>query len=285
MRKRRTKAETATLESQIYAVCEEDHPVPVRNVFYRMTETNLPVFVPKTGKGCNQVQARMSKMREEYRLPYRWVSDSTRTCLSGLEYASPEDFVRSMADIYKHDLWGGIDHKVEVWCESRSIASMIVGLCKEYAVSLYPCGGFPSKTFCYEAAICYSKPVSIIYIGDYDPAGVLIDATIMRELRKHTNVEIDFKRIAITPEQIAEYNLPTKPRKESEKRSQHVTVAVEAESMRAGVMRGLLEDEIKSHLTEEKIAYSKLMTEQGREYLSAFTTKKHKESKAAERGA
>jgi hypothetical protein len=62
--------------------------------------------------------------------------------------------------------------------------------CEELAVSLYPAGGFSSITLAYEAAEYINqdhggKPGRIFYIGDYDPAGVLIDVSIERELREH----------------------------------------------------------------------------------------------------
>jgi hypothetical protein len=67
------------------------------------------------------------------------------------------------------------------------------------------------------------KPVKIFYIGDYDPAGVLIDVALEHELRKHLiDWNLDFRRIAITKEQIAEYDLPGKPRKEGDCRARHI---------------------------------------------------------------
>ena len=102
------------------------------------------------------------------------------------------------------------------------------------------CGGFSSITLAYQAAEQITEatnngavPAEIIYIGDHDPAGVLIDHSIEKELRRHvdSDVELNFHRIAITPEQIEEYDLPTKPRKAKDKRSLHVKETVEAEAM------------------------------------------------------
>jgi DNA topoisomerase VI subunit A len=74
-------------------------------------------------------------------------------------------------------------------------------------------------TFVHEAAMQHNnrddeRPLKIFYIGDYDPAGLLIDRSLESELREHLNPEIEmhFKRIGITPEQISEYDLPSKPR-------------------------------------------------------------------------
>ncbi len=70
-RNRRTKAQVAQLEAQIVEVCEADHPVSVRHVFYRMTDPRLPEPVEKTEQGYKQVQKRVVEMRRAGRLPYR----------------------------------------------------------------------------------------------------------------------------------------------------------------------------------------------------------------------
>ncbi len=66
-----------------------------------------------------------------------------------------------------------------------------------------------------------TRPLIVLYVGDYDPAGVLIDRALERELRTHLRADIpmDFRRIAINEEQVKEHDLPTKPRKEGDKRS------------------------------------------------------------------
>jgi hypothetical protein len=48
---RRTKAQTAQLEAQIFDVLAQDHPQSVRHVFYRMTDPRLPEPVLKTERG------------------------------------------------------------------------------------------------------------------------------------------------------------------------------------------------------------------------------------------
>ena len=140
------------------------------------------------------------------------------------------------------DLWQQSEYYCEVWTESRSIAGVIEGDCEELAVSLYPAGGFSSITLAYQSAetINYyadGRPVVFFFISDYIyPAGVLIDVAIERELRKHLSAEIElrFERLAITEDQINQYDLPTKPRKETDRRSLNIRETVEAEAMPAG---------------------------------------------------
>lgn len=103
-------------------------------------------------------------------------------------------------------MWQQANAYCEVWCESPSIAGVIEDDCRELAVSLYPAGGCSSATLAYEVvqAINYyaadGRPVVILYIGDFDPAGVLIEVAIERELRLDLDAGsgLDFGCIAIT---------------------------------------------------------------------------------------
>jgi hypothetical protein len=94
------------------------------------------------------------------------------------------------------------------------------------------------------------RDLVVFYIGDYDPAGVLIDVVIERELRGHLDraVKLRFVRLGITPEQIEQYGLPGKARKKGDKRALHVQETVETEALPAGIMRALLRDAIEALL-------------------------------------
>jgi hypothetical protein len=114
----------------------------------------------------------------------------------------------------------------------------------------------------------------IFYIGDYDPAGVLVDVALERELRTHLDdrIELDFRRIGITAEQIEAYDLPTKPRKAKEKRALHIESTVEAEAMPAGNMRQLLRDAIEGLLPPDALRIAKAAEESERRALDLVAT-------------
>ncbi len=186
-------------------------------------------------------------------------------------FSSAADFIERMAGLYRADLWSHADYQCEVWCESRSIASVIQADCNDLAVDLYPCGGFSSLSFAHSAAEAHNasgdrRPLIIVYVGDYDPAGVLIDKALEKELRLHLNdgIPTEFRRIAINEAQIAEHALPEKPRKAGDVRAQHVMSTVEAEAMPAHILRGLLRDEIESLLPPGALAVAKIAEESER---------------------
>ena len=179
-------------------------------------------------------------------------------------------------------MWEHADEYVEVWCESRSIAGVIEQDCRDLAVSLFPAGGFSSLTLAYASAIGINeatdngqKAAHVIYIGDYDPAGVLIDLAIEKELRQHLHsaVDLSFHRIAITEQQIELFDLPTKPRKAGDKRSQHVKSTVEAEAMPAKIMRKLLRDSVEAFLPDGALEIARVAEKSEQEGLRALAAR------------
>lgn len=272
---RRTEAQLEQLDAQIIEVLREDHPQSVRHVFYRMTDPRLPEPVEKSDRGYRHVQDRCVKLRRSGRIPYGWFADLSRRGYFVNTFADAGDFITRMAGLYRADLWRDADTRCEVWAESRSIASVLLDDCGELAVDLFPCGGFSSLSFVHEAAgqhnsIADTRPLQVFYIGDYDAAGVLIDVSLERELREHLrpDIELRFERIGINAAQIEAYDLPTKPRKESDRRSRHIDFSVEAESMPAKILREILRGKVEVLLPRGALEVAKVAEQSEREHLS-----------------
>ena len=264
-RDRRTKSRVDQLDRQIMDVVGEDHPQSVRHIFYHMTNPRLQEPIEKSDRGYRHVQHRIVELRRSGRLPYAWITDATRRGYFTQTFSDASNFLKRMVGLYRADLWSKSTWYCEVWAESRSIASVIQDDCEELAVSLYPTGGFSSISLPFQAAefineAARSKRVCILYVGDYDPAGVLIDVAVERELRKHLdpNIPFYFHRVGITEEQIARFDLPTKPRKDTDRRAHHVGVSVEAEAMPAHILREMLRDCIEKLLPADALAVARV---------------------------
>jgi hypothetical protein len=273
-RRRRTKAQIRQLDDQIVAALRDCHPQSVRHVFYLMTSPRLPEPVDKSDRGAEHVKRRMIKLRRSGRLPYHWVVDMSRRGYHVATYDSPADFLRQTQSLYRADIWRDADYYVEVWCESRSIAGVILNLCKELGVSLYPAGGNTSISFAYQAACNINdshggRQVEILYVGDWDDQGVTIDRALERELRRHLDpdVRLHLKRIAITREQIRLYDLPTKPAKRKDKRPSRIKRTVEAEAMPPTTLLRLLRDEIEDLLPRGTLEVVKEIEQEERQLL------------------
>lgn len=273
-RKRPTKLQQAVLDDQILDVLGEDHPQSVRHVFYRMTDPRLPEPVEKTEHGYRRVQRRCLALRRNGSIPYGWISDATRRGYHVSTFAGPGDFIRRYAGLYRAELWTEDLPHVEVWVESRSLAGVLTDTCRDLAVSLYPAGGFTSATLAYEAALEIDRKerdsAVVVYVGDFDPAGLLIDQAIKAELEKHLATPLELHRLAVNEDQIAEFELPTKPRKPGDRRRLDIAETVEAEALPAAIMRRMVREAVESYLPAGALQRAKVAEESEREGLRAF---------------
>lgn len=89
-------------------------------------------------------------------------------------------------------------------------------------------------------------------------------------MREHlrSDIELRFERIGINADQVAEFNLPTKPRKEGDKRSRHVAYSVEAESLPAKILRSILRDKVEALLPRGALEVAKVAEQSERAHLS-----------------
>ena len=258
-RQRRSPEQMDTLRAAIYAVAKTDRAVSVRHIFYRMVVQGL---VEKSNdRGYPQVQKLTVDMRDTNKLPYEWIEDSSRRAHWNTGYDGLDDYAESAALHYRRDYWSSTDTLVEVWCESRSLVGALGTVCREYVVPLFPSGGFSSVSFTHQAAkhiIASGREYAVIlYVGDYDQAGVLIDKNIESRLRRFLKDwpgVLTFTRLAVNDDQIDAMGLPTRPPKPSDIRSPEVTRAVEAEAIPAPVMRGILSAALQELIPENVLA-------------------------------
>jgi hypothetical protein len=261
-----TAARSAEIEQQISAVLEADHPQSVRHVYYRVCSRENPL-IEKTESGYRRVQSRTVIMRRAETLPYEWIVDLSRAGYYTPTYANVSEYLMETQAGYHWDLWQESDHYCEVWCESRSIAAVLLPVCRELRVSLYPAGGFTSLTLAFEAASGINaanpqkKPVSIFYFGDWDAQGEQIPKKIRKEIRKHLDpgIKLEFVVLGLNAQQVKQYKLPRKPGKQGRRWS------VEAEALPAHILRELFRTAIETLLPPRALRQAKIEDEMGRE--------------------
>ena len=260
----------ATICDAIYEVLREDHPQGVRHLFFRICETPY-YLVPKTEAGYQVIKRKSLDLRKAGRVPWAWVSDGTRWRRQAESFDSPAEAVRFVAETYWRDLWRRTPAYVEVWCESDSMAGVLIGETDRYNVPLMASRGFSSKTYLYRAAKDIEeqgRPAYLYYVGDWDPSGKMIPEVIERDLRAFApRAEIHFERLLVTPEQITSWNLPTKPAKASTHAKNFKGGTIEAEAIPAHVARQLVREAIERHLDMREVEVMQAAEVSEAEYL------------------
>lgn len=222
----------------IFDIVAEHRPCSGRQVYYRAVVAGLVDKDTGTSrKNETRVARALNDMREAFVdcdapirldgddydaghcrelgvMPFEWITDDTRTRWTVRTYADRDQALQMFHDAYRRDLWRTQPRLVEVWCESSSLGTVLLDVTSAYGVDLVPCRGQAGKRFLWDAARHYEharKPVTCLYVGDFDPAGLDIGTSVEHRLRRYllgSDVEIDFQRVAITADQVRSYGLP-----------------------------------------------------------------------------
>ncbi|GJN99123.1 hypothetical protein NJB1907f44_48980 [Mycobacterium marinum] len=267
-RVRYTNSQLADLDDAIYQVCEAERPLTIRGCFYRVMSRG---FVDKTEAGYSRVQRRVLDMRRRGDLPYRWIADGTRWRIRPDTYTSVDQVLWDAAASYRRALWHDQDVHVEIWLEKDAITSVISPVTQEWDVPLLVARGFASETFLYNTAqdiIDDGKPAVIYQLGDHDPSGAWSWKDIQRKLTGFApGIEFQFERIAVTPEQITEYSLPTRPTKKSTHAATFVGESVEVDAMPSAALREVVRKAIEFWIDPDQLHLTRVAERSEREVL------------------
>jgi hypothetical protein len=216
-RPRSTKIEIEVRRDTLIEIVDAGRPMTVRQVFYQATVRDL---VEKAESGYRTIQYDLTMMRRAGDLPYDWLADNTRWQRKPNTFDSVEQALLDTAKFYRKSLWADADSYVEIWLEKDALSGVVYPVTDMYDVPLMVARGYASLSFLYSAAEAINDlevPAYIYHLGDFDPSGVHAGDKIEETLRKMApDAEIFFEHIAVTPAQIAEWDLPTRPTKKSD---------------------------------------------------------------------
>lgn len=275
-RARRSKADIDTIKSAIFDVAVDDRPVTVRQVFYRLVSAGVIGKTEAEYKGT--VCRLLADMRRAGEIPFGWIADNTRWMRKPHTYGGLEQMMEYTALTYRRALWDTQDAYVEVWLEKEALAGVLVDVTDEWDVPLMVTRGYPSLSFLSSAAETIEnedRVVSIYYFGDRDPSGVDIPRFVEKQLIEMTHgiVNIDFTVVAVTPEQVTEYNLPTRPTKRTDSRARNFEGrSVEVDAIPPSELRAIARRCIEQHVDYDELLRIRTIEAAERETLQTIAS-------------
>ena len=255
-RVRRTKSELSSIRCALYDILKVGQPMSVRQVFYQAVSRGI---IDKTETEYKKTICRLlGIMRREKDVPFYWLSDSTRWMRKPSSFSSLENALQNTAQYYRRDLWGNQKSYIEIWLEKDALAGIVFDVTAEWDVPLMVTRGYPSLSFLYSAAESISveqRPCFLYYFGDHDPSGVDIPRRIEKDLRDFApDAEIHFKRMAVLPEQIKKYKLPTRPTKKTDTRFKNFKgESVEVDAIPPDKLRKIVRNCIEQHIDQDQL--------------------------------
>ncbi len=151
-------------------------------------------------------------------------------------------------------------HEIELWVEKDSIRNFLGNLAEKYRLSIQVLRGFASLSMYRKALLRASRRGvrEILYIGDFDPSGLLIEKVAEREMK------IEVKRIALTLEQIRKYRPPFIPVNHKDSRAKDYIKKYEdrcweVEALRPRTLLRIVEEKLRGSVPNEFLAKAEAM--------------------------
>jgi hypothetical protein len=224
---------TEAVREELRSFAEEGYKPTLRAMFYRLYSREL---IPNTKVTYGSLIRETVAARWDGRLPMDCFADNSREAIGDFDerYWTPQELIsariRNLTDTERDytdyiPRWHDQRNYVEVWIEKDAMAGTFESILDGMEVRIVPMKGFASMTFLHETVKRLShfqangKAVRILYYGDFDPSGDYMDTDLDNRMRR---MQLDledndggFERIAVTPEQIEEHDLPYDPDKET----------------------------------------------------------------------
>jgi len=203
-------------------------PLTLRQIYYRLVAGGL---IPNRRSAYNGLSAQLVKAREMREVPESRIVDRSRS-IEDRAYDSPEDFldaaIWTTENRFFYRYWKTQDVYCEAWVEKDALAQVIAGAVEELNTIVAPSRGYSSYSYIRDAVRRFQKNrgeaerVVILYFGDHDPSG--LDMT--RDLQDRFNAysrgflfTVEVKRIALSFDQVQEYDLIPNPTKITDSRA------------------------------------------------------------------
>ncbi|MFI5090772.1 MAG: hypothetical protein ACHP7P_12005 [Terriglobales bacterium] len=247
---------TRRLIDAAIAVLEQEHPMTIRQLFYRLVSTTV---IDNCLGDYQRVSKAMTKARDDKRVPYAWIVDRSRATYTSRGWqnlAQLGEVLERECLNYRRDYWQDQPNHVEIWCEKDAVTGSIEEVREEYGLTVEAIRGFNSTTNVQRAATRLlhkkqeGKHITIFYLGDWDPSGKDIERDLVDRLQSYelTGVRLHdmrLQRLAIFKSDIEIFNLPALKVKPSDPRASgfkrdHGNHAVELDALPPTELRARL---------------------------------------------
>lgn len=198
----------------------QGYSLTLRQLFYQFVSRDL---LPNTQKSYSRLGNIISDGRLAGLIDWDAIEDRTRNLVRNPHWGSPASIIDSAASSYAIDKWEGQEYRIEVWIEKEALSGVFDRICSQLDVPFFACRGYVSQSEMWRAAqrlLTWDEKgykTVVLHFGDHDPSGIDMTRDIQDRLRLF-ETEAEVIRLALTEEQIGEYDPPPNPAKATDSR-------------------------------------------------------------------
>ncbi len=246
----------------------------LRQLYYQLVTRNA---IPNLERSYKALGNLVSEARLAGLVDWGAIEDRVRIPRLPTEFADLKELVEAALYSYRLPRWKGQDYYIELWVEKDALSGVLQPLADEFHVTLMVNRGYSSQSAMYGAArrfLRHSSECELLYLGDHDPSGEDMVRDVQDRLTMF-GADVTVKKIALTMEQVNQYNPPPNPAKRSDSRAngyiaRHGDSSWEVDALPPDVLQTLIRTAIESRLDPDKMQVIKDHEEEDKRRLRRF---------------
>lgn len=234
----------------------------LRQLYYQLVSRDI---IPNTDREYAKLSGLLKEGRMGGLVDWNAIEDRLRKPSKPGSWESPAAILDSCIYSYEKDRQEGQPTYLEVWVEKDALSGVLKRVTEKYHVRIMVNRGYSSASAMFDAYNRFArfgchvdKPVKVLYLGDFDPSGLDMIRDIadrIEEFRWGARDDLDFtiEPIALTMDQIEQYNPPPNPAKVTDSRAKdfiarYGNTSWEVDALKPEVLHELLEEVITNEM-------------------------------------
>ena len=258
---------TLDLIKEAFNVLSEYNPMTLRQVYYQLVSKQI---IENKKSEYQRLDNALIVARKEGLIPYEWIEDRTRRPRDIAMWEDLSEFIEDIRYAYRKNIWSRQKNYIVVWVEKEALSEIFSKIINPYGVTLIVGRGYNSLSIKKELADRFKKigkPIIILYFGDFDPSGEDIYRDLIDSF-SFFGTRPKIEKIALTREQVEEYNLPFDFTKKTDARAtnfikKYGDMAVELDALPIQVLQELIKENIEKYLDAK--AFNSVIAEEEKE--------------------
>lgn len=231
----------------------------LRQLYYQLVARGLIV---NSQREYNKLCQLITDARYAGLVDWDAIEDRIRTPQLPQEWGGLAELLASAKQSYRLPRWDGQAHYVELITEKDALSSVLAPIAYKWGITFSVNRGYCSASAMYDLANRIiehdGKSPVVLYLGDHDASGLDMVRDIQERLFEFIGEDVVVRPIALTAEQIVEYNPPPNPAKMADPRAkayieQHGGSSWEVDALPPDVLNRLVEDAIRSLVDLERM--------------------------------
>jgi len=244
----------------------QGYRLTLRQLYYQLVAGD---YIPNRVQEYSKLSSTMVAARMNGLTDWNFIEDRIRKPYLQYYVAGIEDALEDTIEQYKLDRQNGQSNYIEIWTEKDAVSNILKRVSEYFHIRLMVNRGYSSCSAMYDASKRFiaranaDQPTYVLYVGDHDPSGL----DMLRDIRERTGTFTLYKdvffrivHVALTMEQIEEYQPPANPAKTSDPRaawyiSQFGETSWELDALRPNVLEQLVRDAVVERLDNDQFTH------------------------------